>query len=60
MTNFAQSLAKHINKSSMTESQLAQISGFNRSYIALIKNGQRIPADMEKVRKLLEALNLSP
>lgn len=60
MTNFAKSLEKHIYRSALTESQLAKISGFNRSYIALIKNGQRIPADMEKVRKLIGALNLSP
>lgn len=60
MTDFAKSLEKYIYRSTLTESQLAKISGFNRSYIALIKNGQRVPADMEKVRRLITALNLSP
>ena len=60
MTNFAKSLEKYIYRSALTESQLAKISGFNRSYIALIKNSQRVPADVEKVRRLIAALNLSP
>lgn len=45
--------------SGMTENQLAKISGFTRSYIALMKNGQRVSADMERMKRLLQALNLS-
>ena len=60
MTEFSKNLEKYIYQSTMTENQLAKITGFNRSYIALIKNGQRIPADIEKVKKLIEALQLSP
>ena len=44
----------------MTENQLAKMSGFNRSYIALMKNGQRVSPDTEKMVKLLDALALQP
>lgn len=60
MSEFSQELERGIYKSRLTESQLAKISGFPRSYIALMKNGQRVSPDTEKMKKLLEALSLSP
>ena len=60
MSKFSQALEKHIYKSGLTENQLAKISGFTRSYIALMKNGQRVSPDTQKMKKLLEALSLSP
>ncbi len=60
MSNFAKYLEKYIYQSKLTENQLAKISGFTRSYIALMKNGQRISADRVRMGKLLSALNLSP
>lgn len=59
MSKFSEYLEKGIGNSGMTENQLAKISGFTRSYIALMKNGQRVSADMERMKRLLQALNLS-
>lgn len=50
MSKFSEHLDKCISNSGMTENQLAKMSGFNRSYIALMKNGQRM---MKEVRRLL-------
>ena len=60
MSEFSEHLEKCMINSGMTENQLAKISGFNRSYIALMKNGQRVSPDTKKMVKLFEALNLSP
>lgn len=60
MSIFSKYLELGIINSGMTEKQLAKISGFTRSYIALMKNGQRVSPDMEKMTKLMQALNLSP
>ena len=60
MSEFSQALEKYIYQSGLTEKQLAKISGFTRSYIALMKNGQRVSPDTVKLNKLLEALGLSP
>lgn len=59
MSKFSEYLEQGIINSGMTENQLAQISGFTRSYIALMKNGQRVSRDSEKMERLLQALNLS-
>ena len=56
MSKFSEHLDKCISNSGMTENQLAKMSGFNRSYIALMKNGQRVSPDTEKMVKLLDAL----
>ncbi len=60
MSKFSQDLETYMLKSGLTEKQLAKISGFPRSYIALMKNGHRVSVDIVKLKKLLEALNLSP
>lgn len=60
MSEFSQALETYIYQSGLTENQLAKISGFTRSYIALMKNGQRVSPDTVKLKKLLEALGLSP
>ncbi len=59
MSKFSEYLEQGIIRSGMTENQLAKISGFTRSYIALMKNGQRVSRDSEKMNRLLQALNLS-
>lgn len=59
MSKFSEYLEKGIMNSGLTESQLAKISGFTRSYIALMKNGLRVSPDMTKMKALLQALNLS-
>ncbi len=59
MSKFSEYLEQGIINSGMTENQLAKISGFTRSYIALMKNGQRVSRDSEKMNRLLQALNLS-
>lgn len=60
MSDFSKLLEVGIMKSGMTEKQLSKISGFTRSYIALMKNGQRVSPDVDKMIKLVQALNLSP
>lgn len=60
MSKFSEHLDQSIINSGMTESQLAKLSGFTRSYIALMKSGRRVPPDRIKMGKLIEALNLSP
>lgn len=59
MSKFSEYLEQGIMNSGMTENQLAQISGFARSYIALMRNGQRVSKDSDKMERLLQALNLS-
>ena len=56
MSKFSEHLDKCISNSGMTENQLAKMSGFNRSYIALMKNGQRVSPDTEKMVKLLDVI----
>lgn len=60
MSEFSRALEAHIYRSGLTENQLAKISGFTRSYIALMKNGQRVSPDTVKLKKLLDSLSLSP
>ena len=60
MSKFSEHLEQCIMDSGMTENQLAKVSGFTRSYIALMKNGQRVSPDSAKMTKLLSALNLPP
>lgn len=60
MSRFSEYLEKIIIRSGMKEKDLARISGFARSYIALMKNGQRVSPDTEKMMKLMMALNLPP
>lgn len=60
MTRFSEYLDMTIEKSGMTETQLAKMSGFTRSYIALMRSGKRISSDEQKMAKLMQALNLSP
>lgn len=60
MSEFSALLDCYIERSKLTENQLAQISGFSRSYIALIKNGRRLPSDINKLKLLMDALLLSP
>ena len=60
MSRFSEHLEQCIMDSGMTENQLAKVSGFNRSYIALMKNGQRVSPDTGKMTRLLDALTLSP
>lgn len=60
MSIFSEHLEKSITESGMTEKQLAGMSGFTRSYIALMKNGQRVSPDTDKIIKLFNALKLPP
>lgn len=60
MSKFSEHLEQCIMDSGLTESQLAKVSGFTRSYIALMKNGQRVSPDTVKMAKLLSYLNLPP
>ncbi|MGN1139886.1 MAG: hypothetical protein ACI4TF_01670 [Oliverpabstia sp.] len=60
MSKFSEHLGQCIIGSGMTENQLAKVSGFNRSYIALMKNGLRVSPDTGKMMKLIDTLNLPP
>lgn len=60
MSKFSEHLEQCIRNSGLTEKQLAQVSGFSRSYIALMRNGQRVSPDIGKTMKLLHVLNLPP
>ena len=60
MSKFSEHLDKCISNSGMTENQLAKMSGFNRSYIALMKNGQRVSPDTEKMVKLAVKRRILP
>ena len=60
MSRFSEYLEQVILRSGMKEKELAKASGFARSYIALMKNGQRVSPDTEKMTKLMMALNLPP
>ena len=59
VSQFSERLREYIERSQLTEQQLAKASGFTRSYIALMKNGLRISPDTEKIGKLLSALSLT-
>ena len=60
MSKFSEHLEQCIMDSGLTEGQLAKVSGFTRSYIALMKNGQRVSPDSTKMEKLISCLNLPP
>lgn len=60
MSKFSEHLDQAVINSGLTETQLSKLSGFTRSYIALIKSGRRVPPDRGKIAKLIDALNLSP
>ena len=60
MSKFSEHLEQCIIDSGMTENQLAKVSGFTRSYIALMKNGMRVSPDAGKMMKLIDILNLPP
>ena len=60
MTRFSEYLEQVIMRSGMKEKDLAKASGFARSYIALMKTGQRVSPDIDKMSKLMYALNLPP
>ena len=60
MSNFSEHLDQYIKRSGLTEYQLSKVSGFVRSHIALIRTGQRVSSDKEKMKKLLDELYLSP
>ena len=60
MSQFSDKLGFYIDRARLTEQQLARVSGFNRSYIALMKSGLRISPNTEKTSKLIAALNLTP
>ena len=60
MSKFSEHLGQCIMNSGMTENQLARMSGFNRSYIALMKSGLRVSPDAGKMMKLIDTLNLPP
>lgn len=59
MSKFSDLLESHIKKIGLAESQLAEITGFSRSYIARLKNGQRISPDTEKMTRLFDALGMT-
>lgn len=56
---FSELLEGYIVRSGKNVNQLAKACGFARSYLSLIKNGQRIPTE-QKLRRLCTALELSP
>lgn len=60
MSRFSEYLEQVILRSGMKEKELSKASGFARSYIALMKTGQRVSPDAEKMMKLMYALNLPP
>ena len=45
MTRFSEYLEQVVIRSGMKEKELAKASGFARSYIALMKTGQRVSPD---------------
>lgn len=59
MSEFSELLDWHIGQAGFSESQLAASSGFSRSYIAKLKNGQRVSPDEDKMKKLFACLHLS-
>lgn len=59
MSEFSELLDWHIGQAGFSESQLAVSSGFSRSYIAKLKNGQRVSPDEDKMKKLFACLHLS-
>lgn len=56
---FSELLSVYIERSGKTEAQLAKSCGLARSYIALMRTGQRIPT-RKKLETLIAALELSP
>ena len=59
MSKFSDKLEHYITNSGLVESQLALLTGYSRSYIARLKNGQRVSPDTGKMEKLFDALNLT-
>ena len=59
MSEFSDLLETCIMHTGLSETRLAESSGFSRSYIAKLKNGQRLSPDTEKMERLFACLQLS-
>lgn len=60
MSEFSDILEKHIMMCGLTENYLSNITGFSRSYISKLINGQRVSPNIEKMTLLFNMLNLTP
>ena len=49
---------RHINKSLQTQAELAEVVGINRSYLAGVENGSRMPG-LETLVSITQALGIS-
>lgn len=59
MSVFSELLEVYISRLGISEKQLAEICGFSRSYIARLRNGQRMSPNVEKMERLFDTLKLS-
>lgn len=59
MSEFSELLEKHILNAGLTEEYLSQTTGFSRSYVARLKNGQRVSPDTARMTRLFDSLRLS-
>ena len=59
MSKFSDLLTQHIMVSGFSISELARITGFSKGHVIKIKQGQRVPRDIEKTIKLFEVLQLT-
>lgn len=62
MSGFSELLESYIQRCGLTQEELAQSSGFSRSFIALMKSGQRMPSPdrYKSMAQLMDAMGLSP
>lgn len=59
MSEFSEQLEKYILSAGLTEDFLAKATGFSRSYVARLKNGQRVSPDVKRMTRLFDMLRLS-
>lgn len=59
MSKFSELLEQYVTKSGLSDGYLARASGFSRSYVTKITNGQRFSSDLERMTKMLDALPLT-
>lgn len=59
MSEFSERLEKHILNNGLTEEYLAKATGFSRSYVARLKNGQRVSPDVDRMTRMFDCLRLT-
>ena len=60
MNRFAKLLDQHMRQCGTSERKMANLTGFSRAYISMMRSGKRCSPNYEQIRCLILNLNLTP